>query len=134
MPHSYNQQSFKTGTSDSSNPLLCLYCSLIVLELSIKDHLHRSGSWKTGHSIIDWLTNELGETSLGTQLESKLSALYCTHKNGSEVNVDANRYPDIRYLRHETDFPGKSTDDQLKEALEIIKDIRTSLTSKGISL
>ncbi len=136
MPHSYNQQSFKTGASDSSNPLLCLYCSLIVLELSIKDHFHRSGSgsWKTGHNIIDWLTNELGETSLGTQLDSKLSALYCTCRDGTEVNVVANRYPDIRYLRHENDFPGKSTDDQLREVLEIIKDIKTSLTNKGISL
>ncbi|MHC0068783.1 hypothetical protein ACWATR_38985 [Nostoc sp. UIC 10890] len=134
MPHSYNQKSFQVGGSNPSNPLLCLYCSLVVLELSIKDHLSQFGSWKTGHCIIDWLTTELGETSLGTQLESKLSALYCTHRNGSEVKVDANRYPDIRYLRHEADFPGKSTDNQLKEALEIIKDIRTSLISKGISL
>ncbi len=134
MPHSYNQQSFKVGGSNPSNPLLCLYCSLIVLELAIKDHFHQSGSWKRGHCIIDWLTTDLGETSLGTQLESKLSVLYCTHRDGSEVNVDANRYPDIRYLRHETDFPGKSTDSQLKEALEIIKDIKTSLISRGISL
>jgi hypothetical protein len=134
MPHSYNQQSFKLGMANQSNPLLCLYCSLVVLELAIKDHFRQSGSWKRGHCIIDWLTNDLGETSLGTQLESKLSALYCTHRDGSEVNVDANRYPDIRYLRHETDFLGKSTDNQLKEALEIIKDIKTSLISRGISL
>ncbi|MEH1832423.1 MAG: hypothetical protein V7L29_10180 [Nostoc sp.] len=134
MPHSYNQKSFQFGTSNPSNPLLCLYCSLVVLELSIKDYFHQSSSWKNGHYIIDWLTTDLGETSLGRQLESKLSALYCTHRNGSEVNVDGNRYPDIRYLRHEADFPGKSTDNQLKEALEIIKDIRTSLISKGISL
>jgi hypothetical protein len=134
MPHSYNQQSFQIGASNSSNPLLCLYCSLVVLELSIKDHFYRSGSWRTGHNIIDWLTTDLGETSLGTQLDSKLSALYCTYKDGTEVNVVANRYPDIRYLRHENDFPGKSTDTQLKEALDIIKDIRISLTSKGITL
>lgn len=133
MPHIYNQRSFKGGMSNPSNPLLCLYCSLVVLELAIKDHFYQFGSWKKGHYIIDWLTN-LGETSLGTQLASKLSALYCTHKDGNEVNVDANRYPDIRYLRHETDFPGKSTDSQLKEALEIIKDIKTSLISRGISL
>jgi hypothetical protein len=134
MPHSYNQQSFQVGASNSSNPLLCLYCSLVVLELSIKDHFHQSGPWKKGHCIIDWLTVSLGETSLGTQLDSKLSALYCTYKDGTEVNVKANSYPDIRYLRHEADFPGKSTDNQLKEALEIIKDIRTSLITKGINL
>ncbi len=134
MPHSYNQQSFKVGGADPSNPLLCLYCSLVVLELAIKDHFHQSGSWKTSHCIIDWLTTDLGETSLGAQLESKLSALYCTHRDGSEVNVVANRYPDIRYLRHETDFPGKSTDSQLNEALDIVKDIKTRLISMGINL
>jgi len=134
MPHSYNQQSFKLGMANQSNPLLCLYCSLVVLELAIKDHFHQSGSWKRGHHIIHWLTNDLGETSLGYQLESKLSALYCTAIDGSETPVAANNYPGIRYLRHETDFPGKSTDIQLKEALEIIKDIKTSLISRGISL
>jgi hypothetical protein len=134
MPHSYNQQSFQIGASNSSNPLLCLYCSLVVLELSIKDHLYKSGSWRKGHRIIDWLTTDLGETSLGTQLDSKLSALCCTCINGTEVNVSADRYPDIRYLRHENDFPGKSTDTQLKEVLDIIKDIRISLASKGITL
>jgi hypothetical protein len=105
-----------------------------VLELAIKDHFHQSGSWKRGHCIIDWLTTDLDETSLGTQLDTKLSALYCTARDGSEAPVAANSYPDIRYLRHETDFPGKSTDSQLKEALEIIKDIKTSLISRGISL
>jgi len=111
-----------------------LYCSLVVLELSIKDHLYKSGSWRKGHRIIDWLTTDLGETSLGTQLDSKLSASCCTCINGTEVNVSADRYPDIRYLRHENDFPGKSTDTQLKEVLDIIKDIRISLASKGITL
>jgi hypothetical protein len=134
MAHRYNQQSFQVGASNYSNPLLCLYCSLVVLELSIKDYFHASGSWKSGHHIIDWLTTDLGETSLGIQLESKLSALFCTHKSGCEVTVNANSYPDLRYLRHEADFPGKSTDNQLKEALEIIKDIRTSLITKGINL
>ena len=134
MPHSYNKNSFQVGGSNFCNPLLCLYCSLVVLELSIKDHFHQSGPWKKHHHIIDWLTNDLGETSLGLQLESKLSALYCTGINGDDVNVRANSYPDIRYLMHETDFPGKSTDTQLQEALEIIKDIRTSLISKGINL
>ena len=134
MPHSYNRQSFQVGGSDRSNPLLCLYCSLVVLELSIKDHFHQSGSWKKGHFIIDWLTNDLGETSLGQQLQIKLSALYCTHKDGTEVNVDPNRYPAIRYLRHETDFTGKSTDAQLTEALDLIKDIRSHLRNQGIVL
>ncbi|MEZ2224648.1 hypothetical protein [Microcoleus sp.] len=134
MPHRYNQQSFQMGALDSSNLLLCLYCSLVVLELSLKDHFHQSSPWKSGHCIIDWLTNGLGETSLGIQLESKLSALYCTHRDGSEVTVNANSYPGIRYLRHETDFPGKSTDNQLKEVLDIIKDIRFCLITKGINL
>jgi hypothetical protein len=132
MVHTYNQRSFKSATSNFNNPLVSLYCSLVLLELAIKDHLHKSGSWKSGHHIIDWLSNDLGETSLGSQLSSKLSVLYCTSRSGIEVTVDPNRYPDIRYIRHETDFSGKSTDAQIQEALEIIKDIRLVLTRKGI--
>ncbi|MFQ4139253.1 hypothetical protein PGN35_023355 [Nodosilinea sp. PGN35] len=135
MLHNYNQNAFQVGAASSDTPLLCLYCSLVVLELSIKDYLyHQSGLWKRGHCIVDWLTHELGETSLGVQLQDKLANLSCTYKDGSEVPIDANRYPDLRYLRHEDDFPGKSTDIQLGEVLEIVKDIKTTLLNRGMNL
>ncbi len=133
MLHTYNRAAFAAGTINT-NGLLSLYCSLVVLELALKDHLHQtSGRWETGHRIIYWL-NELGETSLSIQLATKLSALYCTSRNGTEVSIRPDQYPDIRYLRHESDFPGKSTDTQIQEALDIITDIRRMLIAIGVNL
>ena len=145
MPHDYNKEAFRRIGNDSSNPLGAVYCSLVVLELAIKDHFYTPGnanSWKTGHRIIDWLTTDLGESSLGPQLKNELFTLHCTDKNGNEANVDANKYPDLRYLRHEQDFPGTSTDEQdspgtstdagLREVMDIIQDIRDRLRTRGI--
>ena len=135
MPHTYNIRAFKNAALGISNPLLRLYCSLVELELAIKDHLQQqpSGSWKNGHRVTVWLT-DLGESSLSTQLSTQLSVLYCTNKNGDEANVQATQYPDLRYLRHETDFPFKSTDAQLNDALSIVRDIKIRLRGRGLNL
>ena len=135
MPHDYNKEAFGRIGNDSNNPLCAVYCSLVVLELAIKDHFYTPGnpdSWKTGHRIIHWLTDNLNESSLGTQLDNKLAALCCTDKNGNETMVDANKYPDLRYLRHEQDFAGTSTDAELREVMDIIQDIQAHLRMKGI--
>jgi len=130
MPHAYNRAAFTTG-ANSGNSLLSLYCSLVVLELAIKDHL--DPPWKKDHKIITWIS-ELGEVSLAQQLKSRLAALLCTHTDGTDVSVDGDKYPGIRYLRHESDFPGKSTDTQIQDALNTIRDIKTSLRAKGVGL
>ena len=132
MPHDYNKEAFGRIGNDSSNPLCAVYCSLVVLELAIKDYLHqKDNQWKNGHRIIDWLTHDLQESSLGVQLQDELAKLYCTDKNGNGTMIDANKYPDLRYLRHEQDFPGTSTDDGLKDVMYIINDIKNSLRNKG---
>ncbi|MDB9449788.1 hypothetical protein [Dolichospermum circinale] len=130
MPHAYNRAAFTTG-ADSSNCLLSLYCSLVALELAIKDHYNPP--WKSRHRIITWV-GDLGEASLAQQLKSQLAALQCTDVNGDHSPVDGDNYPGIRYIRHEGDFPGTSTDTQIRDALETIKDIKTSLRTKGVSL
>ena len=109
--------------------LLRLYCSLVTIEIALKDHFQ---PWRAGHRLIDWL-NDIGEKSLGLQLEGKLSALTCTGRDGSETIVGANSYPDIRYLRHESDFTGKSTDFQINEVLQIVADIEAALRNKGFT-
>ncbi len=136
MPHNYNRTAFASGINNANaNPLLSLYCSLVVLELAIKDYLYTTngGTWVTGHKIILWL-DDLNESSLSRQLSTALSTLYCTAVNGSEVSVCPHKYPDIRYLRHGNDFPGKSTDTQIRDALGIISDIRTRLIVIGVQL
>ena len=135
MPHDYNKEAFGRIGNDSSNHLCAVYCSLVVLELAIKDYFYAQvnpGSWKTGHRIIDWLTSDLNESSLGSQLDNKLAALRCTDKNGNEASVNPNLYPDLRYLRHKQDFLGTSTDSELREVMDIIQYIQDHLRMKGI--
>jgi hypothetical protein len=80
---------------------------------------------------VEWIAG-LGEPSLAAQLARNLSALYCTFRDGSEATVDPDNYPGIRYLRHEADFPGKSTDAQLQQVAATVNDIKVALRARGI--
>jgi hypothetical protein len=131
MPHVYNRNAFQ-GLAAASDVLLRLYCSLVGLELGLKDHFSGTG-WRNGHRIGDWVA-ELGEAALGVQLETRLSALQCTDRDGNPAPVAANSYPGIRYVRHETDFPGASTSAQIGEALQVVSDIINALRGRGVAL
>ncbi len=130
MPHSYNHKAFDVGRTSTSG-LLSLYCSLVLIELALKD---RAASWMRGHLLAQWLTNEAdaGLTSLTLQLSSNLAQMKCTDRSGGSSGINLDAYPDIRYFRHESDFPGETTDAQLKLCLELVRDIETVLQGKGI--
>jgi hypothetical protein len=132
MPHSYNRAAFELGRA-SANELLSLYCSLVSIELALKD---RATSWMRGHMLAQWLTGEAdpGLTSLTQQLASNLSQLRCTDRLGGASGVNLDAYPDLRYLRHENDFPGESTATQLQVCLILVRDIEAVLKGKGILL
>jgi hypothetical protein len=131
MPHTYNRTAFQYGMA-SANALLILYCSLVDLELALKDHFSVVG-WRNGHAIIDWVA-ELGEAALAAQLANGLGRLRCTARDGSLSQVLGNSYPDVRYLRHESDWPGFSTDAELRDVLGIVADIRTALRGRGVAV
>jgi hypothetical protein len=73
MPHNYNRLAFQGGTTNPAT-LLALYCSLIDLELALKDHFVIV-AWRSGHQVVDWVS-ELGEAALAVQLSDALSALF----------------------------------------------------------
>ena len=127
MPHLYNKQAFGNAAA-SSSLLLSLYCSLVVIELAIKDY---SAPWPKGHRIIEWLTS-LGEPSLAQQLRSALMALQCTDRSGNQSPVSGDQYPDLRYLRHHSDFANMTTDAQLQDALDIVGSINQALQRQGV--
>ena len=131
MPHAYNRVAFQSLAA-GSNVLLCLYCSLVALELGIKDHFAGAG-WRNGHRIVDWIS-ELGETALSVQLANELGALMCTARDGNAAPVVGNSYPDLRYLRHASDFAGSTTDAQIQQALGVLTDIRNALVGRGVAL
>ena len=112
--------------------LLSLYCALVALELGIKDHFAGAG-WPSGHRIADWVS-ELGQAALSVQLRNQLSALQCTDRDGVAASVEANSYPELRYIRHESDFVGTTTDVQIEAALQVVKDIKTALAATGVAL
>src|SRR5690242_7735643 len=57
MPHLYNRNAFRTRVA---NPLFDLYCSLVVLELSLKDKMN---VWRGGHDVADFVSGA-GEAAL----------------------------------------------------------------------
>lgn len=59
MQHRFNRIAFDAGRSSGSN-LLGLYCSLVVVELALKDN---ASPWRKGHAVQNWL-NELGDAGL----------------------------------------------------------------------
>lgn len=131
MPHNYNRAAFQDGMA-AANALLVLYCSLVDLELALKDHF-AGASWRRGHAIVDWVS-ELGEAALANQLANGLGRLRCTARDGSFAQVLGNSYPDVRYLRHESDWPGFSTDAELRDVLGIVADIRAALRGRGVAV
>ena len=130
MPHAYNRSAFDVGRS-SSNGLLSVYCSLVIIELGLKD---ARTTWPNGHYLAAWLNDlaDAGLTSLTQQLITCLGTLKCTDRNGGVTRADLNSYPDVRYLRHEADFPGQSNDADLLACVAVIQDIETVLKGRGI--
>src|ERR1035441_3128563 len=101
MAHNFNRLAFDFGRT-SGSPMLALYCSLVVIELSLKD---QKVPWPQGHSVQRWLSelNDAGLTASTYQLATELQGLTCTDRSGGEAFVALDHYPDLRYLRHETD-------------------------------
>ena len=130
MPHTFNRLAFDAGRT-SGNILLGLYCSLVTVELALKDN---SPTWPRGHAIQQWLNNfnDAGLTALTYALATEMQTLICTDRVGNESCVAVNSYPDLRYLRHETDYAGKTTDASITKCMDLLNDIRVVLTQRGI--
>jgi hypothetical protein len=84
--------------------------------------------------ISQWLTElaDAGLTSLTQQLSTCMQRLFCTDKSGARSCASIDSYPDVRYLLHETDDPGTSTDQDVSNCLTLIRDIETVLNQRGI--
>lgn len=128
MPHKYNVGAFQAGTN-LPNPLLRLYCGLVVAELALKDS---ALTWPAVGHDVPRLLAELGEAALSVQLQGRLAALKCTGRDGSEAPVTAAHYPHLRYLRHETDYPGRVTDADIEAVLDVMADVLLTLQEKHL--
>jgi hypothetical protein len=119
MAHTYNIRAFQAGSA-SPNPLLRLYCGRVVAELALKD---ASAVWpRYGHDVPRLLA-EIGESALSVQLQGQLSTLKCTAPDGGEVPINSSNFAHLRYLRHESDYPGTVSDGAIEDLLDVLSDI-----------
>jgi hypothetical protein len=134
MPHDKNIVSF--SRLDITTPLIKVYLKLVALEILLKDNV----GWlpKFGHDIFS-LSNELANsypnmttlTTLMNQLQTELSTIRCRGKNGSPINVDPSRYPNIRYIIHIDDDLTGTNDSELNKIDDIINDIYLTIRTNA---
>ncbi|EKP13087.1 hypothetical protein [Leptospira borgpetersenii] len=126
--HKYNVQSFLEGTPDRILPKL--YEKLIGIEIALKNKMSATEGWKSGHRIIDWISTEIN-VSLSIQLKTDLEKLLCTDQSGNQAMIDSNKYPGIRYLRHESDFTEGSKTLDLEKVMETADTIVAHMKQNG---
>lgn len=144
MTYAFNRSQFLQicgGGGTAIPPLAVAYCSLVLIELSLKDHLRLvSGTGNGGHDLPT-LMNQLGTglrgadkgtcNSLSTQLQNALSRMWCQGRQGRPQRVPSHSYPYIRYLRHVSGWPAdRSTDADLAHLISVIASIRHFLAAR----
>ena len=99
-----------------------------------KDH---SAQWLRGHNVPGMLTelNDAGLTAVAVELGTELQAQHCTDRYGQCSQPRSCKYPDLRYLRHESDFgTGHSTDAGLQKLLDAVQQVIKQLPQAGVSI
>jgi hypothetical protein len=133
MPHAYNRTAFRSAAANA-NPLVAIYATLVEIELALKDQeFANSGTWRQGHQIVAWIA-ALGEASAAQSLREEIGKLLCTDRQGQRTIVEANKYPDLRYLQHAQDFANGSDDQALRAALAVVVSTRILLRNRGVNL
>lgn len=128
--HKTNRAAF--FTLDAQSALLRLYVRLVALELALKDKDATNRGLK--HDVVRMAKkfNDAGLNNLADQLDRTLVALTCTSLNGTSVAVPGGNYPFIRYLRHESDFIGETSDVALSAALASLEKLLVALRKHGV--
>lgn len=126
--HAYNRRVF--FELERASPLLSLYTRLIALELYVKERLPR---WAGGHDICSLLQDGSYSTAISdfaVQLSQAVGSLRCTDRTGNAATV-GDQYPNLRYLRHDSEHASGSSDEVLRAALDLIDDIADELRNSG---
>lgn len=133
MPHATNRIAFLSARQ-SDHPLLAAYGQLVATELALKDY---SAGWPKERHDVPKLLDDLGDpglTSLSVQLRAELSAIPCTDLSGNAAMIRSNKYPDLRYTRHANDHQGGTTDENLRNLVNVVDEIITQLRAKGVAI
>lgn len=122
--HKFNRRAF--GSIDTSSALLQLYCTLVGIELALKDE---AASMKHQHDVVKLakLLNDVNVDVAANLLSQELKQLWCTDKEGARLLVPPNNFPYVRYLRHESDFPGDTPQADLEAARDAASTLKKEL-------
>ena len=149
MPATYNISTFRSVRRAHGVGLLAkCYTACVYLELCLKSSqqlIHHAGP--SGHNLPQMLrqlpsvqgprSKLLAAISLASQLENQLNKLYCADKKQQPAKVDGRNYPNMRYLRHESDWggaPDTSSDGDLKKLLSLLDQIIVTLRPPNTNL
>src|SRR4051812_19389412 len=119
MPHTTNRNAFRD--CNVTQPFFRLYTYLVAIELTLKDLLP---AFVGNHDIEQLAQRNFSSMPSGLQAQlvtvfSSLRVLACTAPDGTRATVRPNKYPDLRYLRHEQDgFVGDSKSSDIEQALK----------------
>jgi hypothetical protein len=136
MPYTFNRLIFRSAlAAGTSLPvLLRVYSAMVCLELFLKEHLPTVGQATPKNHNIPEMLRLLAQTlpphsaatlnSLSIQLSGKLASLWCVGKTGCPDKVRATTYPDVRYLRHSSDWPSPhSSDTEVADLFGVVSQI-----------
>lgn len=131
MPHTINRCAFRD--CDASEPSFRLYTLLVAIELALKDRLSPYKSGHDLHRLAGFAVSPMpaGLSAQLTGLTACLGSLLCTSLQGTQVPVDPANYPVIRYVRHDKDFPGSTTENLVQQALaaarQLVQELRIAV-------
>jgi len=120
MTFEYNRKAFRSACNANGIELLATaYCSCVLLELSLKQHL---GMISVGNSVghnLPFLVHRLGLNmkyqrdcnALQAQLAALLANLYSQGTDGNPRRIPSNSYAHLRYLRHSSDWATHASSD-----------------------
>jgi hypothetical protein len=134
VAHTTNLRAFRD--CDAQEPFFRLYTLLVAVELVLKD---RAPAHSGGHDLQRLAQRALTPIPAGlsvqlTALAKSLGVLVCTSLKGSRVPLDPAKFPELRYLRHEADFPGDTKSTEIIDALNAAQQLVKELKLAGVSL
>ncbi len=146
MHYDYNRTAFRSvSVATGVAPLAMAYCSCVLLELSLKQHLGLVATRGNGGHDLPTLIQRLGLahshhratcSSLQAQLSRVLVSLHSQGRDGTARAVPSSSYPYMRYLRHSSDWGNSANSDaEIATLLSVVKRITFFLkNSVGVGI
>jgi hypothetical protein len=120
--------------ADGTHSIMRLYTTLVALELALKN-IDR-GNYSLLHDVCAMATSFASNSSVtaaATTLHGDLQALSCSDRRGLAARIRSDKYPDIRYVRTDSDFdPPATAEADLARAVASAETLVAELRKEGL--